>query len=160
MRRTFIVLYLGVVSACAADEEVETTYDPCSPLTIALASDATAAEVTGVEGAILAWTRVLPAQIVVGTGPQAANVLPINFESGDTFFRGIYWDGPGEIAIGRDQLDPEDYALAIAHEMGHAFGLLHVAKTTRSSVMNVSNLEIAPNEEDAAEVRALWATCL
>ena len=150
---------LGLVPACSADQNVELVYDPCSPLTIAVEADVGAAEVLGVEGAILAWKGVLPARIVIGAGPQAADVLPIYFQPGDTFFRGIYWDGPGEIAIGRDRVDPADYPLAIAHEMGHAFGLLHVSKADRLSVMNVSNLEVAPNEEDAAAVRALWATC-
>lgn len=159
LRPTIVLLSVGILAGCAADAHVDTVYDPCSPLTIAVASDLSAAELSGIEGAILAWQHVLPTQIVVGAGPRSADVLPLRFEPGETFFRGNYWDSLGQIEISRDQLDPEDYALAIAHEMGHAFGLLHVSKEDRPSVMNVGNLEIAPTEEDGAAVRALWATC-
>lgn len=134
-------------------------YDPCSPLTISVAPDLGTAELQGIQGAIRAWEGVLPVRLVVGTGDRAVDVLPVRFEAGDTFYRGIYWDAVGEIWIARDALAPEDYALAIAHEMGHAFGLPHIATTERASVMNVGNLEVVPNEEDAAAVRARWASC-
>jgi len=159
LRSNIRVLALLVVAACSSKETVETVYDPCSPLTIAIAPDVGEAETRGIEGGILAWSRVLPTQIVVGAGAQATDVLPIRFESGDTFYRGIYWDEVGTISISRDRLAPEDYALAIAHEMGHAFGLLHVPKDERPSIMNVGNLDVTPTEADVAAIRALWATC-
>lgn len=151
------VVVLSLLAACSSEEVVDTVYDPCAPLTIALAADVGAAELHGVDGAIAAWAGVLPVQIAVGTGARADDVLPIEFAPGDTFYRAIYWDALGTISVGRDRLAAEDYPLAIAHEMGHAFGLLHV--DDRPSVMNVSNLEIAPTAEDAAAVRALWASC-
>jgi hypothetical protein len=159
LRNSILILALGGTAACSANDDIETVYDPCSPLTIAVAPDLGAAETQGIEGAIAAWAQVLPAQIVIGAGPRADDVLPIEFVPGDTFYRGIYWDSLGTISIGRDRLAPEDYALAIAHEMGHAFGLYHVAKSDRASVMNVGNLELAPNDDDAAAVRAHWDTC-
>jgi hypothetical protein len=45
----------------------------------------------------------------------------------------------------------------IAHEIGHAFGLVHV--TGRASVMNAGNIDVAPNAGDAADLSALWGAC-
>jgi hypothetical protein len=98
---------------------------------------------------------VLPVQLGIGAAPG----LPILFERGDVYYRGTYWDSLGVISIASDQLAVEDYPLAIAHELGHAFGLLHVDPAERRSVMNVGNLEVAPTGEDAAAVRAMWPSC-
>lgn len=154
-----ILLAALALPACTSNDEIATVYDPCSPLAIDVAPDISGDERLGVEGAIAAWSRVLPTRIAIGAADGAASVLPIRFESGDTFYRAIYWDSFGMISISRDRLAPEDYPLAIAHELGHAFGLLHVDKSDRASVMNVSNLEVAPTDDDAAAVRARWATC-
>lgn len=154
-----LVLVLGIAPACSSEERVETVYDPCSPLTIVVEDGVTAEELGGIEGAIALWNAVLPTQIAIGSGPKAPDALPIRFEPGEPFYRGIYWDATGDISIARDRLASGDYALAIAHEMGHAFGLLHVAKTERLSVMNVGNLAVPPTEQDATLVRARWDTC-
>jgi hypothetical protein len=154
-----VLLLVGVVPSCSSDPEIETVYDPCSPLTLAVAADLGAPETRGIADAIAAWGHVLPVTIELGTGAQAADVLPIVFEAGDTFYRAIYWDALGSISISRDRLAPEDYGLAIAHELGHAFGLGHVDLEDRPSIMNVGNLEVVPGEADAAAVRARWATC-
>lgn len=159
MRCIIAVLALGLAPACTTDEEAATVYDPCSPLTIAVEPDLGTAEAVGVEDAVLAWARVLPTRIEVGSGSARRDVLPIRFVSGNTFYRAIYWDSLGTISISRDRLAPEQYAVAIAHELGHAFGLLHVAPEERPSVMNVGNVEVAPTERDAAEVAARWETC-
>lgn len=154
-----MLLLLVSVSACAADTTVDVMYDPCSPLTISVAPDLGADEASGVQAAIEAWARVLPVAITIGTGPRADAVLPLHFETGDTFYRAMYWDKQGTISISRDHLAPAEYGIAIAHELGHAFGLLHVDPDERPSVMNVGNVEVAPNEADAAAVRALWTSC-
>jgi hypothetical protein len=157
--RTHSLLLAASFLGCAADNEIDIVYDPCSPLTLAVAPDLGVAELRGIEGAIAVWAAVLPTQLEIGSGPRAPDVLPIHFQGGDTPYRGMYLDTFGTIAISRDRLAPEDYPLAIAHELGHAFGLLHVSPDERRSIMNVGNLEIAPTEEDAAKVRGLWASC-
>ncbi|MGE0548951.1 MAG: hypothetical protein AB7O24_29445 [Kofleriaceae bacterium] len=154
---TFAALLL---SACTSREpEVGITFDPCSPLVITPAEGAAPHEVQSIRDAVAAWSLVLPVTIEVADPPQPDPRLPLRFESGDTFFRAIYWDDVGQIWVGRDQLAPENYAIAIAHELGHAFGLLHVPNEERPSVMNVGNLELVPNEQDARDVAALWDSC-
>lgn len=157
--RHLAILGLALAVACAADDAPETVYDPCSPLTLAVEPDLGDTERTAVESAIAAWQHVLPTRISIGDRTAATDVLPVRFVSGDTFYRAIYWDFEGSISISRDRLAEHDYALALAHELGHAFGLLHVRATDRASVMNEGNLELAPTTADAADVAARWSTC-
>ncbi len=145
--------------ACASQDEAETVYDPCSPLTLSLSPDLGADERRGVDEAIAMWSAVVPARISVGAGPRASNVLPVIFVRGDVAHRAAYWDRSGIIEIARDRLDPASYGIALAHELGHAFGLLHVATADRASVMNVGNLDVPPGADEAAELRALWPAC-
>lgn len=135
------------------------TFDPCSALTIVPIPATDPGEVQSVEDAVLLWSRVLPTRITVGEESPEAPVVKIVFESGDNFYRATYWDQLGAISISRDRLDRADYPVVIAHELGHAFGLPHVSTDVRPSVMNVGNLEIEPNDEDASPLRERWATC-
>lgn len=144
------------LAACTAADQPEIVYDPCSPLEVALSPTVSAPELAGVIGAIELWRARLPVQLHVGSGARAADVLPVSFVSGSAL-RGVYWDARGTISIDRDLIDPDDYDVALAHELGHAFGLPHVAD--RPSVMNVGNLTIAPTAEDATQVAARWASC-
>ena len=148
-----------LATACASQDEAATVYDPCSPLTLSISSDLGADERRGVDEAIAMWSAVLPTHIEVGTGARASNVLPVIFVRGDVAHRAAYWDRSGIIEIARDRLEPSTYGIALAHELGHAFGLLHVATSDRASVMNVGNLEVRPGADEAAELRALWPAC-
>ena len=118
-----------------------------------------AEEVQSIEDALQLWAQVLPVQAEVALEQAPESALAIEFESGDSFYRAMYWDSLGLISISRDHLQPEDYAIALAHELGHAFGLPHVPKEQRASVMNVGNLDVPPDEVDAAALRALWPAC-
>lgn len=155
----YSALVLCLVAACAADDSIDRTFDPCSPLTIVPAPGTEAREIQSIEAAALAWSRVIPARIEIGAGSPDAVTLGVTFEPGDTFYRAMYWAGVGKISISRDGLAPEDYALALAHEMGHAFGLLHVSTELRGSVMNTGNVEIEPTDADGLAVRDLWESC-
>lgn len=157
-----LVVALPVIAACSGAPAIDVTYDPCSPLLVATNSQSLPGEVEAIEGALAMWSQVLPTQIELRGQVDELDdrpVLPIDFESGDTFYRAMYWDAWGEISISREKLAPEDYDIAIAHEMGHAFGLWHVAVDDRSSVMNEGNLDILPTADDAADVRGLWPAC-
>lgn len=149
---------LGLLSACATDESVDTVFDPCADLRIAVSSDADPGDAAAVDAAMAEWSRVLPVsyELVEDTSPD---VLRVRFSSGDSYFRAIYWDAVGTVEISRDRLAAADYPLAVAHELGHSFGLLHVDPAVRTSVMNVGNLSVSPTAEDAAEVSARWDSC-
>jgi len=154
-----VVVGLVFVTACAANEEVETTFDPCSPLEIVVTSDHVE-DVEAVKAALAAWARVVPVgDVAVTPGTPAAGQLTVRFLDGEQPVRGMYYDSVGLVEISRDMLAPEVYPIAVAHELGHAFGLLHVEASTRASVMNVGNTTVEPTEQDAIEVIAKWASC-
>lgn len=157
--RFLLVAALLPLTACSPDDAIDTTFDPCSPLTIVPGADTQQHELESIEEAVFAWDRVLPTQISVGSSSGGVGELEIYFESGDTFYRAIYFDKRGEILISREKLAPEDFSLAVAHELGHAFGLFHVPAQERASVMNVGNLDIVPSADDASAVNALWDSC-
>ncbi|HEY5949139.1 MAG TPA: matrixin family metalloprotease, partial [Kofleriaceae bacterium] len=47
--------------------------------------------------------------------------------------------------------------IVVAHELGHAFGLVHVSD--RPSLMNPGNVTTPPNESDRQALAGLWGTC-
>jgi hypothetical protein len=156
VRLAAVAVFLA--SGCS-DRSIDTIFDPCSELTVVAAEGTEPHELASIEEAVLVWDQVLPTEIAVGSSADAAGTLAIHFDSGDTFYRAIYFDALATIRVSRDKLAPEDYPIAIAHELGHAFGLFHVDSDERESVMNAGNLEILATRADADEVRALWAAC-
>lgn len=157
MQRCYLAAALAL-SACATNQDVETTFDPCSPLAIAVDSPH-ADDVAAVTSALEAWGRVLPVQATATAGAPASGELTVRFLDGEQPVRGIYWDAIGVVEISRDMLEPRAYPIAVAHELGHAFGLVHVDAAERPSVMNVSNTTVEPTPEDAALVIAKWSSC-
>lgn len=145
--------------ACSPDNVIDTVFDPCSPQSIVPGLGTQEHELQSIEEALLLWSHVLPMRLEVGEPSDSAPGLSIQFDSGDTFYRAAYFDNTGEILIGRDKLDPDDLALALAHELGHAFGLFHVPGAERLSVMNVGNLDVDPTTEDGLSVSDLWESC-
>jgi hypothetical protein len=97
---------------------------------------------------------VSAAPAVDGSG-AAPSTLPVRFMPAAAFSHG-YYDPSGEVLI-NDDLTARPLVVTIAHEVGHAFGLVHV--TDRPSVMNPGNLDIEPNAGDVAALAALWGTC-
>src|SRR5262245_28437840 len=135
-RLRHVVLVVSLACACSpADEVAETVFDPCSTTAIAPVTGTAAEEVQSIEDALQLWAEVLPVHAEVALEEAPAPALVIEFESGKTFYRAMYWDSLGLISISRDRLQPEDYAIALAHELGHAFGLPHIPEQQRSSVM-------------------------
>lgn len=156
--RYAILAVLLLSSACSANV-IDVTYDPCSPLLIVPAEGTQPAELESIEAAVQAWSAVLPTHIELAEPGAEVEGLRVSFDSGDTFYRAMYWDNLGEITISREKLAAADQPMALAHELGHAFGLFHVEKGERLSVMNLHNLDIAPNQEDARAVGELWQAC-
>ncbi len=139
------------VGACsAADSTIHLTHDPCAGVTIA--GDGTAAEDAGIDGAIALWG----ARGVTLTHAPNDPAIQIVFEAAAGSFHGIYDDDLGIIYINTDLVD-QPLAIVVAHELGHAFGLVHV--TDRTSLMNPGNLVTPPTADDHAAVVALWGQC-
>jgi Zn-dependent peptidase ImmA (M78 family) len=114
---------------------------------------ADAAQQAAIDQAIAAWRAVgLTAPDRNATGAVAVSVV---FQGASPASYGLY-DGEGAQILINDQLTADQMAVVIAHELGHAFGLVHVAPAERTSVMNPGNLTIAPTSADADAIAAIW----
>ena len=87
-----------------------------------------------------------------------SDAVTIEFVTGGPVSFGLYDGADRRIYVNRTLTADED-AITIAHELGHAFGLVHVPPATRASVMNAGNLTIAPNLGDRDAIDALWGAC-
>lgn len=95
------------------------------------------------------------------SGAIADAVGPIEIRFGDAAetFHGVYDPSSATITINRALTDRAALAIVIAHELGHVFGLAHVAAATRASLMNPGNLATPPTDADRRTLEALWGTC-
>jgi len=134
------------------------TFDPCRPLVLVPAADATPDELASLDDAAAMW-----GQVGLGLAGRAevagAQHLPVRFEKAAAAFHGIYLDETGELVVNRAMTDRKQRAITIAHELGHAYGLWHVAAAVRKSVMNKGNLATVPLHSDAAAIGAYWGAC-
>src|SRR5262249_40667178 len=125
------------------------TFDPCQPLQL-IAVGATADQLAAIDSGVALWG--MPG---VGRDITAADALEVTFESASPAMYGFYQD---EIYINED-LAGSKAAITFAHQLGHAFGLVHVPIGVRPSVMNPGNLTVEPTTGDDAALVALWGTC-
>ena len=117
---------------------------------------ADAAQQAAIDQAIAAWRAVgLSAPDRNATGAVSVSVV---FEPGSPSSYGQY-DGAGDQIVVNDDLAAAQAPIVIAHELGHAFGLVHVPPSERASVMNPGNLTVAPTAADAAAITAVWGAC-
>ncbi|NVB81806.1 MAG: matrixin family metalloprotease [Kofleriaceae bacterium] len=154
MRVLGYLAFLPLV-ACAADSgdyTIELTHDACAPIALVSATP-TAVQSAGLDKAQSLWRdRGVPA-----IGLRAGATVEVRFDDAAPLFHGLYDDKTGVIYINNDLTDETTLSIVIAHELGHALGLLHI--TGRPSVMNPGNLTIPPNAEDQAALEALWGPC-
>ena len=96
-----------------------------------------------------------------GAVPAAAPGATIDIEFADAAaaFHGVYDPATDRVLINRDLTDPTTLAIVVAHELGHAFGLVHVSPAARLSLMNPGNLATTPTDADQQAVEALWGRC-
>jgi hypothetical protein len=155
-------------AACAACSDPRASegpgaHDACAPLAVT-AAVATPAEQAGIDGALALWrdhgvSAFDAAPGVAGPAGPAAATLDIQFADAAPVFHGVYDPDGDRVLINRDLTDPAPLAIVIAHELGHAFGLVHIAPAARLSLMNPGNLVTPPTDADQQAVEALWGRC-
>lgn len=169
---------LAALTACSADPSASyLARDPCAVLAVT-PIDATPVELDGIVAAFALWrdhgvsafdaipTAAIPATAArpddaIPTGAMADDVGPIaiRFDDAAETFHGVYDPPSATITINRALTDRPTLAIVIAHELGHVFGLAHVAAATRASLMNPGNLATPPTDADQRTLEALWGTC-
>jgi hypothetical protein len=89
----------------------------------------------------------------------AVAAIEIRFDDAGAAFHGIYDPASASVLINRDLVDRTTLAIVIAHELGHVFGLVHIAAAARLSLMNPGNLVTPPTDADQRALEALWGVC-
>jgi hypothetical protein len=152
-----------LVGGCGASpsQGPEIRFDPCEMVALVPVAALPAAAMASVSSGLASWNRTANTRLFLATAatpPGSAAALPIHFQSAAAPFHGFYDQSAGEIFINVDLVE-HARSVAIAHEVGHAFGLVHVSPNERSSVMNVGNLDEEPNTGDVEALARLWGHC-
>jgi len=149
-----------VLIACADDSlrPIENTRSPCQTLVLVPPANVTVAQLLSIDDAIALW-RGHGAPYLTREQVPGAPELPLRFETAAGMFYGIYLDHVGELVINTTLTDRRERAITIAHELGHVFGLPHVGRSTRTSLMNTGNLVTPPQPGDTQALAARWGAC-
>jgi reprolysin-like metallo-peptidase family M12B len=154
------MLAAAACAACSGPQASEGAgaHDACAPLAVTAAA-ATPAEQAGVDSALALWRDHGVSAFDAAAMAAPAATLDIEFADAAAAFHGQYDPAGDRVLINRDLTDPGTLAIVIAHELGHAFGLVHIAPSARLSLMNPGNLVTPPTEADQQAVEALWGPC-
>jgi hypothetical protein len=150
-------LFAGCGGATSAPGPI-LTYDACQPLALLPDPVVTDAQATGIAAGIAFWNDLAGTALQVGSPDPGAAMptVPIHFQGAAAPFHGLY-DG-GQIYI-NDDLAGAPQSVVIAHEVGHAFGLVHIPSSERPSLMNPGNMTIEPTAADIDTLSTLWGHC-
>jgi hypothetical protein len=163
---------LAGLVACGGEPPAYTPRDPCAALAITTAL-ATAVERDAIADALALWrdhgvtafdqpAPDAPPVAAIGAAIDPAPItaaIDIRFGDAAAAFHGVYDPASASVMINRDLVDRAPLAIVIAHELGHVFGLAHVAAATRPSLMNPGNLITPPTDGDQRALEALWGAC-
>jgi hypothetical protein len=152
-----LVLHFNCVGPVSSDQTIDIVYDPCTRIDIDAAEDTTPNELAAIDAAIEYWQAVSNVDISREYS-RSEQKLPIRFKNAALVFRGVYQDEVGDVLINRRLQDPNDLAITVAHELGHALGLPHI--DDRDSVMNGGNLEFLPLPNDVDALGVVWGPCV
>ncbi len=147
-----------LVAACSSSSSatIAHPFDACSALELD-APGASDAELASIDEAIALWQAVdltAPSRTAAADAPA----VTIVFEPGSPAWYGYFDDVAGAIYI-NTELSDDRRAITLAHELGHAFGLVHVPPAQRASVMNAGNLTVVPTDDDHTAIEAIWGSC-
>lgn len=133
-------------------------FDPCSPIVVA-APDASDNQLASIDSALALW-NAQGGEFVRGELPEVTPEVTIAFRDASAAIYGFYDDTTATVYVNVGLADGSQRAITVAHELGHALGLVHIAPATRASVMNPGNLTIEPNDGDRVELGLRWGSCI
>jgi hypothetical protein len=160
-RATELLVVSLALAGCAAakdDHTLDVVYDPCA-VSVIVDEAASAAELESVASGLSLWNTAATLELAAdarGDLPQ----LRIQFQEAALAFRGVYDDERGIVFVNRRLTDHRAQMITVAHEVGHAFGLWHVATSERRSLMNPGNIDVEPTNVDVQELRGRWGSCV
>lgn len=147
-----------VGAGCLSEEQgIDTVFDPCAPLVLAPV-EGELDEIASIDDAMSLW-RDAAGVAVTRDEVEGAPRVPVHFDPAGRSFFGFYDDALGAVYINEAIDDDDARSVTIAHELGHAFGLTHVAPAERASLMNPGNLRVRPTAGDVRELTLLWGAC-
>jgi hypothetical protein len=157
LRSKLCVVVLLAAAGCSPGSSTSAiTYDICTRVDLSPAADSTPAEIQAVDDAIALWRHQ---GVVLTRGDGTGATLPIHFRPAATVFHGVYEGSIGEVFVNRLIPDPHQRAVTVAHEVGHALGLVHIDRSRRISLMNPNNLETEPTPGDRQALIQEWGPC-
>jgi hypothetical protein len=130
-------------------------------LTLVVDDGASARQLLGVHAAIELWnvralTRLQASSPLPPGEDTGTPTVPLHFRVAAEPSHGFFDPQAGQILINQDLAD-HALAVVVAHEVGHAFGLVHVSD--RPSVMSPGNLNVEPSADDVSALAQLWGRC-
>jgi hypothetical protein len=155
---------LTVVVACGGNDPSTASavaHDPCAPLAIH-APGATVAEQAGIADALELWRARGVTAFTADPPADPSALITIDFESATDTFHGLYEPDEASVLINLDLTTAAargPLAIVIAHELGHAFGLVHIDPAVRVSLMNAGNVVTPPTDADQRALATLWGAC-